>query len=87
MKVSYACRYQDFVQMPAIRLKGLWLEAAGFNVGAEMEVRVMDGCIVLMARQVQIREIASGKWSLVEITEAIKMASVITEKHTSNHVQ
>ncbi|MCL8467434.1 SymE family type I addiction module toxin [Escherichia coli] len=44
--------------MPAIRLKGLWLEAAGFNVGAEMEVRVMDGCIVLMARQVQIREIA-----------------------------
>ncbi|TFA55513.1 hypothetical protein BON93_07355 [Escherichia coli] len=58
MKVSYACRYQDFVQMPAIRLKGLWLEAAGFNVGAEMEVRVMDGCIVLMARQVQIREIA-----------------------------
>ena len=29
MKVSYACRYHDFVQMPAIRIQGLWLEAIG----------------------------------------------------------
>ncbi len=52
MKVSYACRYHDFVQMPAIRIQGLWLEAIGFTVGAEMEVRVMDGCIVLMVRKI-----------------------------------
>lgn len=34
---------------PNIILSGKWLRAAGFNTGHQVTVKVMDGCIVLMA--------------------------------------
>ena len=43
LTVSYASRYPDYNRIPAITLKGQWLEAAGF-------VKVMEGCIVLTAQ-------------------------------------
>lgn len=51
LTVSYASRYPDYTQIPAITMKGQWLEAAGFDTGTEVEVRVMNGCIVLTAKQ------------------------------------
>ena len=32
-------------------MKGQWLEAAGFATGTEVDVKVMNGCIVLTAKQ------------------------------------
>ena len=32
LTVSYASRYPDYSRIPAITLKGQWLEAAGFAV-------------------------------------------------------
>lgn len=47
LTVSYASRYKDFVYTPAIMMKGLWLEAAGFTTGTIVDVMVMDGTILL----------------------------------------
>lgn len=49
LTVSYASRYPDYTRIPALTLKGQWLEAAGFTTGTEVDVKVMDGCIVLTA--------------------------------------
>ena len=49
--VGYASRYPDHAHIPAITLKGQWLEAAGFATGTEVDVKVMNGCIVLTAKQ------------------------------------
>jgi toxic protein SymE len=49
LTVSYASRFPDYTRIPAIVMKGQWLEAAGFATGAKVEVRVMAGCIVLTA--------------------------------------
>lgn len=51
LTVGYASRYPDYSRMPAITMKGQWLEAAGFATGTAVEVKVMEGCIVLTARQ------------------------------------
>ncbi len=33
--------------VPWVRLKGYWLEQAGFNIDTPIQVRVMRGCLVL----------------------------------------
>ena len=48
--VSYASRYPDYTHVPAIIMKGQWLEAAGFTTGCKFDVRVMPGCIVLTTK-------------------------------------
>lgn len=48
--MSYASRYPDYSRIPAITLKGQWLEAAGFATGTVVDVKVMEGCIVLTAQ-------------------------------------
>lgn len=56
MTVSYASRYPEYTRIPAITLKGQWLEDAGFTTGTQVDVRVMNGCIVLTAQQPQPEE-------------------------------
>lgn len=54
--VSYASRYPECTRIPAITLKGQWLEAAGFTTGSKLDIKVMEGCIVLTAQQPQPEE-------------------------------
>ena len=61
--MGYASRYPDysripvkFVRFPSIVMKGQWLKAAGFDTGTDVDVRVMQGCIVLTARAVEPEE-------------------------------
>jgi len=49
LTVSYVRRLPDRRLVPALIMKGEWLAAAGFSTGIRVEVRVMDGCIVLTA--------------------------------------
>ncbi len=49
LTVSYASRFPDYRPIPALTMKGQWLEAAGFATGTKVEVRAMAGCIVLTA--------------------------------------
>ena len=51
LTVSYASRYPDYNRIPAITLKGQWLEAAGFATGTAVDVKVMEGCIVPTRRR------------------------------------
>ena len=46
--VGYASRYPDYSRIPAITLKGQWLEAASRHVFDRIEE--MEGCIVLTAQ-------------------------------------
>ena len=48
LTVSYVRRLPDRRLVPALIMKGEWLAAAGFSTGTRVEVRVMDGCIVLL---------------------------------------
>jgi hypothetical protein len=34
-------------KVPWIRLRGIWLEQAGFTIGTPVRIRVMSGCLVL----------------------------------------
>lgn len=44
LTVSYASSYPEYTRIPAITLKGQWLEDAGFTTGTQVDVRVMNGC-------------------------------------------
>ncbi len=48
--VSYASRFEDRQHIPAIIMKGQWLEAAGFATGTKIDIKVMEGCIVLTVK-------------------------------------
>lgn len=50
LKVGYVRRPPLYVKIPAIIMKGLWLEKAGFVLDTEVKVRIMEGCIVLTAK-------------------------------------
>ncbi|EOC0095858.1 endoribonuclease SymE [Cronobacter dublinensis] len=50
IRVSYASRFHDGVNLAALTLRGKWLEEAGFTTGTDTDVRVMPGCIVITAR-------------------------------------
>lgn len=50
LTVGYASRHPDYTRIPALTLKGQWLEAAGFATGTEVDAKVMNGCIVLTAK-------------------------------------
>ncbi|CAM3243381.1 Toxic protein SymE [Klebsiella spallanzanii] len=54
--VSYASRFEDHQHIPAIIMKGQWLEAAGFATGTKIDIKVMEGCIVLTAKQPEPEE-------------------------------
>ncbi|MCX8990526.1 endoribonuclease SymE [Citrobacter portucalensis] len=85
LKVGYASRYPDYsrlpvkyVQFPFIVMKGQWLKAAVFDTGTRVDVRVMQGCIVLTAQTPQPEESALMK-SLrkVEKLSACKQKQVL----------
>lgn len=40
----------DTYRHPQIKLKGKWLEQAGFTTGTPLTVRVMDGCLVITSK-------------------------------------
>ncbi|WP_422389568.1 SymE family type I addiction module toxin [Candidatus Regiella endosymbiont of Tuberolachnus salignus] len=40
----------DTYRYPQIKLKGKWLEQAGFTTGTPLTVRVMDGCLVITSQ-------------------------------------
>lgn len=48
--VSYLVqsRGRDLVSVPYIRLSGLWLNRAGFPIGARIEVRIKRGKLLLL---------------------------------------
>ena len=40
----------DTYRYPQIKLKGKWLEQAGFTTGTPLAVRVMNGCLVITSQ-------------------------------------
>jgi toxic protein SymE len=58
----------------ALTLKGQWLEAAGFATGTEVEARIMNGCIVLTAKEPEPELLASLR--VVEKLSARKQKQV-----------
>lgn len=50
IKVSYASTFPDYEKIPSLNLKGKWMTMAGFGIGTHVDVRVMDGCLVITSR-------------------------------------
>ncbi|HID2938651.1 TPA: endoribonuclease SymE [Klebsiella pneumoniae] len=50
LTVSYATRHPDYQRIPALTMKGQWLETAGFATGTAVDLKVMNGCIVITAK-------------------------------------
>lgn len=38
-------------QVPLLRLRGFWLQQAGFSAGQRVQVHVADGCITIVPAQ------------------------------------
>ncbi|MDK9603712.1 SymE family type I addiction module toxin [Lelliottia wanjuensis] len=51
--VSYVSTASKTDKTPAIILRGQWLEKAHFPAGRKIEVRVMDECIVISAKNLE----------------------------------
>ncbi|AWV78309.1 HSP20-like domain of uncharacterised function (DUF1813) [Enterobacter hormaechei] len=60
---------------PKIILSGKWLHAAGFDTGQQVTVKVMKGCIVLVAYNEQEQRLQDDykrtKAKLIEIEDAL----------------
>ncbi|MCW4909402.1 type I toxin-antitoxin system SymE family toxin [Enterobacter hormaechei] len=60
---------------PKIILSGKWLRAAGFDTGQQVTVKVMKGCIVLVAYNEQEQRLQDDykrtKAKLIEIEKAL----------------
>lgn len=81
--VTYVSRTKSYEQIPAITLKGDWLRAAGFDTGKTFRVKVIDGCLTLIAdddtteqlkklckqQQKQLREIKSNTLKAVRVSK------------------
>ncbi|HEY4466488.1 MAG TPA: endoribonuclease SymE [Klebsiella sp.] len=59
LTVSYATRHPDHQRIPALTMKGQWLEEAGFATGTQVDIKVMHGCIVITAKQPEPELVAS----------------------------
>ncbi|QZE28786.1 SymE family type I addiction module toxin [Pantoea ananatis] len=55
--VGYVTRTPDYRRIPAITLKGCWLKTAGFPIGAQLDVKVAWGRIVI---SVKPRDVING---------------------------
>lgn len=64
LTVSSAMNYPEYEPFAALRIKGKWLEAAGFPVGTPVEVVVEDGRMVVTAlpkpEKPVVREVVSA---------------------------
>lgn len=70
--VSSASTYPDYTRIPAIHLKGKWLEAAGFSTGTALDVKVMNGCIVLTAK--------APEPEASELTQSLRLAETLSAR-------
>ncbi|EAA0697709.1 endoribonuclease SymE [Salmonella enterica subsp. enterica] len=77
--VSYASRYPEYTRIPAITLKGQWLEAAGFTTGSKMDIKVMEGCIVLTVKLPELE--------LVESLRQVSKLSVRKQKQVQTFIR
>ena len=64
---------------PKIILSGKWLRAAGFDTGDKVTVKVMDGCIVVMAHnpyeKALLADLKQAQQKLKGIEGALALAS------------
>lgn len=81
-RLTISCRYPEVrarhgehvrsVPMPFLRLQGRWLDQAGFPIGAEVQVHVSQGRLVLEVIG------AAGNSSAVERTESTSAGCTTT---------
>ena len=80
---------------PNIMLSGKWLRAAGFETGQQVTVKVMDGCIVLVAYSEQEQRLLDDykrtKAKLIKIEEMLsaiqtQLPGKLLAKSNTNHM-
>jgi len=72
---------------PHIILSGKWLRAAGFDTGPQVTVKVMKGCIILMAYNEQEQQLQDDyKWTKAKLTEIEDALAAIQTQHPGKHL-
>ncbi|MES0323467.1 SymE family type I addiction module toxin [Citrobacter sedlakii] len=61
---------------PSLHLKGDWLKEAGFETGRGVTVKILQGCIVLMAQNNEMQELREQLYQARQVVEGIKDALV-----------
>ncbi|AKL12522.1 TPA: type I addiction module toxin, SymE family [Kluyvera intermedia] len=61
---------------PGIYLKGNWLGEAGFDSGRGVTVRILEGCIVLIADCDEVQELREQLYQVRQVVKGIKEAVV-----------
>ncbi|WP_413742176.1 SymE family type I addiction module toxin [Sodalis sp. RH15] len=83
--VGYA---PDAYRYPQVKLKGKWLEQAGFLTGMSLVVRVMEGCLVITTQsgsrlnevlQQSDRLSAQSRLELEQVIQGLALREKLTE--------
>jgi toxic protein SymE len=87
--VGYA---PDAYRYPQVKLKGKWLEQAGFLTGTPLAVRVMDGCLVITTQpsallsevlQQADRLSARSRLELEQVVQGLVLREQLTEERSA----
>ena len=72
---------------PKIILSGKWLRAAGFDTGQQVTVKIMKGCIVLVAYNEQEQRLQEDyKRTKAKLSEIEKALAAIQIQHPGKHL-
>jgi len=85
LTVSSAMNYPEYEPFAALRIKGKWLEAAGFPVGTPVEIVVEDGRMVVTAlpkpeKPVVVEDVVVSALAMRKARELRKFMALIEQK-------
>ncbi|MDU4155203.1 MULTISPECIES: SymE family type I addiction module toxin [Enterobacteriaceae] len=66
---------------PSLTLKGDWLKEAGFEIGRGVTVKILEGCLTIIADNNEVQELREQLYQAKQVVKGIKdgMFSVLNE--------
>ena len=72
--------------VPAVTLKGYWLEEAGFGTGTPVNIRVMQDCLIITRQEPQ-PELAAEPEVVTTLRKACKKLSARKQRQIEEFIQ
>ncbi|MDU4999675.1 MAG: SymE family type I addiction module toxin [Enterobacteriaceae bacterium] len=61
---------------PSLTLKGDWLKEAGFEIGRGVTVKILEGCLTIIADNNEVQELREQLYQAKQVVKEIKEALV-----------
>ncbi|ELX2370964.1 SymE family type I addiction module toxin [Salmonella enterica] len=70
-----------YSQSPSLHLKGDWLKEAGFDTGTGVTVKILEGCLILIAERDEVQELRKELYQVKQVVKGMKegIFSVLNE--------